>query len=240
MGQQHVGDDAFDVSGQIVPQMMLMGLPMGAPMMGMMQPQAGQDDHDSEEEESRSVAAVSTAVPKANNDPTASSDVLSDVAGVGDAQDALISRSCTYIKQLPRNRISETLEAADPSLDESFTSELSLSGMLAFALGLQAFCCLIGVFCSLLASLPWKCFTFPGVVCTMPVFIVPCCRVFPAPSLGWNVPCLGFSVPVGVSCSSKSFLCSRNVRTQVQMRKVFFIPAGSVGSRHARKRERER
>ena len=75
--------------GQMVPQMMQMGLPVGAPpMMGMMQPQAGQDDHDSEEEESRSGAAVPTAVPKANA-PTASSDVLSDVAGVGDAQGGL-------------------------------------------------------------------------------------------------------------------------------------------------------
>ena len=140
--------------------------------MGMMQPQAGQDDHDSEEEESRSVAAVSTAVPKAN-DPTASSDVLSDVAGVGDAQDAFISRSCTYIKQLPRNRISETLEAADPSLDESFTSELSLSGMLAFALGLQAFCWLVfSVPCWLL---------FPGSVLRSLVLFVPCrCLLFPA------------------------------------------------------------
>jgi hypothetical protein len=53
-----------------------------------MQPQAGQDDHDSEEEESRSGAAVPTAVPKANA-PTVSSDVLSDVAGVGDAQGGL-------------------------------------------------------------------------------------------------------------------------------------------------------
>ena len=57
-------------------------------MMGMMQPQAGQDDHDSEEEESRSGAAVPTAVPKANA-PTVSSDVLSDLAGVGDAQGGL-------------------------------------------------------------------------------------------------------------------------------------------------------
>jgi hypothetical protein len=123
----------------MMPQMMQMGLPMGQmePVMGMMQP--GQDDHDSDEE----VAAV--PVPKANA-PPASSDVSSDVAGVGDKgqgglpeegvhhhqrlPDALISRSCTYIKQLNRNRISETLENVDATLDASFTSELSLSGCL--------------------------------------------------------------------------------------------------------------
>ena len=74
-------------------------------------------------------------MPKANA-PLASSDVSSDVAGVGDKgqrglpeegvhhhqrlPDALISRSCTYIKQLPRNRISETLENVDATLDASF------------------------------------------------------------------------------------------------------------------------
>ena len=56
-----------------------------ANVLGMM---PWQDDHDSEEEESRSVAAVPTAVAKANA-PTLSSDVLSDVAGVGDAQGGL-------------------------------------------------------------------------------------------------------------------------------------------------------
>ena len=81
-------------------------------------------------------------VPKANA-PLASSDVSSDVGDKGQRglpeegvhhhqrlPDALISRSCTYIKQLPRNRISETLENVDATLDASFTSELSLSGCL--------------------------------------------------------------------------------------------------------------
>lgn len=123
----------------MMPQMMQMGLPMG-PMMGMMQqPAAGEDDHDSEEEESRAMAAV----PKANP-PTVSSACSSDVSGAGaegglqedgvthhqKLPDALISRSVTYIKQLPRNRMSETLEAVDSTLDASFTSELSVSGCL--------------------------------------------------------------------------------------------------------------
>ena len=67
-------------------------------------------------------------------------------------------------------------------------------------MGLQAFCFLIGVSVPCWLLFPGNCFRFPGVVCTLPVFFVPCCRVFSAPSMAWNVPCLGFSVPVGALC----------------------------------------
>ena len=42
----------------------------------------------------------------------------------------LISRSVTYVKNLPRNRISECLEKISPGLEASYTAELSQSGLL--------------------------------------------------------------------------------------------------------------
>ena len=41
-----------------------------------------------------------------------------------------ISRSYTYVKNIPRNRISEVMEEVDPSLDPAFSSELSTDGLL--------------------------------------------------------------------------------------------------------------
>ena len=41
-----------------------------------------------------------------------------------------ISRSITYVKNIPRNRISEVMEEVDPSLDPAFSSELSTDGLL--------------------------------------------------------------------------------------------------------------
>ena len=41
-----------------------------------------------------------------------------------------ISRSITYIKNIPRNRISEVMEEMDPSLDPAFSSELTTDGLL--------------------------------------------------------------------------------------------------------------
>ena len=40
---------------------------------------------------------------------------------------------------------------------------------------------------------PGRCFMFLGVVCTLPVFIVPWVKVFAVPWLSWAVPCLEFS-----------------------------------------------
>ena len=44
--------------------------------------------------------------------------------------DGLISRSVTYVRQLPRNRLSETLECVSPQLEAAYTAELSIDGML--------------------------------------------------------------------------------------------------------------
>lgn len=45
-------------------------------------------------------------------------------------QDALISRSVTYLKQLPRQRLSECLEMVYPGLDAVLTAQLSVNGLL--------------------------------------------------------------------------------------------------------------
>lgn len=45
--------------------------------------------------------------------------------------DAAISRSVTYIKQAPKIRLSEALEAVCPALDATLTAQLSVPGMLA-------------------------------------------------------------------------------------------------------------
>ena len=45
--------------------------------------------------------------------------------------DAAISRSCTYLKNVPRNRLSDCLERLDPSLEATYTAELTSNGLLA-------------------------------------------------------------------------------------------------------------
>ena len=45
--------------------------------------------------------------------------------------DAAISRSCTYLKNVPRNRLSDCLERLDPALEATYTAELSSNGLLA-------------------------------------------------------------------------------------------------------------
>ena len=42
----------------------------------------------------------------------------------------LISRSVTYVKNLPRNRISECLEKLSSTMEASYTAELSSAGLL--------------------------------------------------------------------------------------------------------------
>ena len=45
--------------------------------------------------------------------------------------DAAISRSCTYLKNVPRNRLSDCLERMDKTLEATYTAELSTNGLLA-------------------------------------------------------------------------------------------------------------
>ena len=99
-------------------------------------------------------------------------------------------------------------------IDIIFDIPLSIDSMCC-SKGLQVFCSLIGVFCSLMASLPCKVFYVPrcclypaGVYCSLGKGI--CCSL-----LGLDRSLLRFSVPVGVFHSPDSFLCSRNVRSRV-------------------------
>ena len=105
-------------------------------------------------------------------------------------------------------------------------------------MGLQAFCFLIGVSVPCWLLFPGNCFRFPGVVCTLPVFFVPCCRVFSAPSMAWNVPCLGFSVPVGALCFPGKKCVPAMYGHGCRCGNCFSF-RGFLGSMHARKRERE-
>ena len=131
--------------GGMMPQMF--GGPMMPQMYGGMMPQqmfhppqsqVGEGDTYTSEDEHEQVSS-STVPPKAAGIPlqqessavTAVAELQED--GVQHHQrlpDALNSRSVTYVKQLPRNRVSETLEAVDGQLDASFTSELSSDGCL--------------------------------------------------------------------------------------------------------------
>lgn len=45
--------------------------------------------------------------------------------------EAFISRSCTYVKYIPRSRLSECMELICPALDSTYTSECSQTGLLA-------------------------------------------------------------------------------------------------------------
>ena len=120
------------------------GSAMMSPGMGMMPPppHAAGDESDVEEDQGpapgassarASVPAGAAAGVLADHDPPAIAAQLPEDGQYHHQRqpaDALISRSCTYVKQLPRNRLSETLEAVAPMLDSTFTSELSLNGLL--------------------------------------------------------------------------------------------------------------
>ena len=118
----------------------------GMPGMPGMMPgvQQQQDDaSESEQEENTgsngsnhapSVAAMSmAAAPAAQPAPAAPA---GEVGAPEDfhstlLSDAAISRSCTYLKNVPRNRLSDCLERMDASLEATYTAELSSNGLLA-------------------------------------------------------------------------------------------------------------
>lgn len=111
-------------------------MPGMMPGMGMMQPPpltAG--DESDVEAEDHGPAAVPTPA-RANSEHEPPSAAAGNLPEDGQHHhekppvNALISRSCTYVKQLPRNRLSETLEAVDGCLDSTFTSELTSNGLL--------------------------------------------------------------------------------------------------------------
>ena len=83
---------------------------------------------------SSSSSVPPSSVPPSSVPVQSSVAVASFLPGMEDAHtrlpDAQISRSITYVKNVPRNRISEVLEEVDPQLDPAFTSELTPEGML--------------------------------------------------------------------------------------------------------------
>lgn len=125
---------------------MAMGLnPMMMQAMGMNQ---DEDDHD-EVPDNHSVETSSMVSPSAVAAPAAAppamvvSPAVVSPAGVPPGlpeenpddfnalQDSAISRSVTYVKTLPRLRLSEALEYIHPSLDAAMTAQLTPHGLLA-------------------------------------------------------------------------------------------------------------
>ena len=131
---------------QIMPGMMngmMNGMMPG--MMGgmMMPPMMSQQTEDSDEDDqpvgvapvaktglSGVPAAASSGVPAVA--PSAAAAPSGEPSGDVHEQkgDGTISRSVTYVRQVPRNRLSETLECVSPQLDATYTSELSMEGLL--------------------------------------------------------------------------------------------------------------
>lgn len=104
--------------------------------MGHMLPE--EDECEEPEVVQTSVApASSVAAPKATPPAPATQGPPDDNHHGDDEEfhnlspDASISRSITYLKQAPKNRLSEALEAVCPSLDATLTAQLSVPGMLA-------------------------------------------------------------------------------------------------------------
>ena len=116
-------------------------------MPGMMPASQQEDVSESEQEEhtgsngshaAPSVAAMSMAAAPA---APVVAPVVAPAAPAGDGapedfhstllSDAAISRSCTYLKNVPRNRLSDCLERLDPALEATYTAELSSNGLLA-------------------------------------------------------------------------------------------------------------
>ena len=116
-------------------------------MGGMMMPPMTMPHHGAEEsdEEEQAVPPLAKAAPAAasgvgsssvvsssavmsavvENDPTATA------ASAAPQDSGLISRSVTYVQQLPRNRMGETLETlSGAELDAAVTAELTQDGLL--------------------------------------------------------------------------------------------------------------
>ena len=130
---------------------MMPGMQASQQMPGMMpgmQASQQEDVSESEQEENTgsngsqaaapSVAAMSMAAAPAAPVGAAPADPAAP-AGDGAPEDfhstllsdAAISRSCTYLKNVPRNRLSDCLERLDPSLEATYTAELTSNGLLA-------------------------------------------------------------------------------------------------------------
>ena len=114
----------------MMPNMMMGGMMPQMPFM--QQPPMLVEDEDSEEPIVPVVAAKAAASgPPPPQDPSDPPPEDGQPSVHQRLTDGLISRSCTYVKQLPRNRLSECLESLEPALDASYTAELSAQGLLS-------------------------------------------------------------------------------------------------------------
>lgn len=114
----------------MMPQMPPFMMPPWGMNMNMMN--QGQESSSDDEETQRNAepkAASATATAAAPPAPIAAS------AGSGDMVvtdgDAVVSRSVSCLRALPRTRLSEILEKLDPAFEATLTSELSQAGLLA-------------------------------------------------------------------------------------------------------------
>ena len=121
---------------------MLMGLnPMLMSMFNQsMSPMLPPEEDDSEDHEMVQARAPASSVATPKSTPAApTAPAAPGAPGEEDCNeefhnmsiDGPISRSITYLKQAPKTRLSEALEAVCPSLDATLTAQLSVPGMLA-------------------------------------------------------------------------------------------------------------
>ena len=114
------------------PQMQMAGMNPMMPQMPMMMA-----DEDDDGEEQQSTTASTRPEGSVSSEDVAASGVPNAVAPEDfhhRLPDMLISRSITFIKTIPRNRLSEVLESLSPSLDSTWCAELSMAGLLCLLL----------------------------------------------------------------------------------------------------------
>ena len=136
---------------QMIPQMMPQMMPHGGmhPMMfsngGMpqmmptMPPMVPTAESDSESSHEQPAAAPATAAPSSSaagapppsNTSNQSHDVPEQSFGFSDAMKQRISRSMTYVRQLPRWFIQEVVEFLNPNFDATLVADLSQHGLLS-------------------------------------------------------------------------------------------------------------
>lgn len=126
-----------------------MGTGMGNGMggMGSMANMGGvpmMNGHEEEEEEEEHVenpaparpllpqgaSSVSSDQSAADSNGHSGAELASEDFHTKMSPNCLISRSVTYVKNLPRNRISECLEKLSSTMEASYTAELSSAGLL--------------------------------------------------------------------------------------------------------------
>lgn len=132
---------------QIIPQMMPQMMPHGGmhpmmfsnggmPMMSTMPPMVPTAESDSESSHEPPAAAPVAAAPSSSAAGAAppsnpSHDAPPPSIGFSDAMKQKISRSMTYVRQLPRWFIQEVVEFLNPNFDATLVADLSQHGLLS-------------------------------------------------------------------------------------------------------------